>query len=216
MTETTEALIERMRAMAQEPTPDGVRSFVQADVLALIDIARGEAAGDWVPVPREPTQEMLDSVTAADQREPFTDEIMRGVYREMLAAAPTVAVGEVRVKALEWQKENIDGTAWTGWAPVSGQYIVKFTGGHWEAIHGILLVATRGTCAEAKAAGDEHHEARIRSALVPPPPQGEPVTEAEVEAAYDQLLYDKVTYIEREDVKRALEAARAAIGEGKP
>jgi hypothetical protein len=36
---------------------------------------------------REPTQLMLDHVTAADQRPPFNDKEMRGVWQEMIDAA---------------------------------------------------------------------------------------------------------------------------------
>lgn len=43
----------------------------------------------WQLVPKEPTQEMLDAVTAADQQEPFSDKTMRGVFVEMLSASPS-------------------------------------------------------------------------------------------------------------------------------
>ncbi|MDX1158405.1 hypothetical protein GOL34_25255 [Sinorhizobium medicae] len=45
----------------------------------------------WQLVPKEPTQEMLDAVTAADQQEPFSDKTMRGVFVEMLSASPSPA-----------------------------------------------------------------------------------------------------------------------------
>lgn len=48
----------------------------------------------WQLVPKEPTQEMLDAVTAADQQEPFSDETMRGIFIDMLAAAPALTPAE--------------------------------------------------------------------------------------------------------------------------
>lgn len=36
---------------------------------------------------REPTQAMLDAVTAYDQQEPFSDATMRSVYQEMIGTA---------------------------------------------------------------------------------------------------------------------------------
>lgn len=49
-------------------------------------VTRLELAG-WVIVPKEPTQEMLDAVTAADQHKPWDNKTMAGVYREMIHAA---------------------------------------------------------------------------------------------------------------------------------
>jgi predicted ATPase len=48
-------------------------------------VANLEHAG-FVIAPKEPTQIMLDEVTAADQREPFSDKTIAEIYRAMIGA----------------------------------------------------------------------------------------------------------------------------------
>jgi hypothetical protein len=89
------------------------------------------------------------------------------------AASPATGVrGGVVVKALEWQRENVDGTFWTGRAPLSGDYHVKFNGEVWEATRGIILVGTSDNADDCKRICDSDHEQRILSALNPTPAIG--------------------------------------------
>lgn len=96
-----------------EKKPSGWHSepvFASPSIVAPVGVEDG-----WQLVPKEPTQEMLDAVTAADQHEPFSDETMRGIFVDMLAAAPAltpaekagVGDGELR-KALEWMRDRDD------------------------------------------------------------------------------------------------------------
>lgn len=71
-----------------------------------------------------------------------------------------------KVKPLSWQKENIDGTFWTGAAPMGHDYRVKFNGTNWGALRGMLTIGEYDTCDEAKAAAQADYDSRIRSALI--------------------------------------------------
>lgn len=84
-------------------------------------------------------------------------------------------MSEVKVKALEWSRENIDGTFWIGCAPVAGfgEYRVKFNGTKWECIRGVVLHSEHGTSNAAKAAAQADYETRILSAIEPSPHKGE-------------------------------------------
>jgi hypothetical protein len=78
---------------------------------------------------------------------------------------PLDSADGVEVRALAWQRENVDGTFWTGAAPFSGQYDVKHGAKGWEAGRGMGRIGWFETCAAAKAACQSDFDQRVRSAL---------------------------------------------------
>ena len=56
------------------------------DALIKLGWVAPESVEGYVLVPVEPTTEMLDAVTAADQGEPFSDRTITKIYQAMIAA----------------------------------------------------------------------------------------------------------------------------------
>jgi hypothetical protein len=86
--EAIKAAVDAGEGVASMLAPDEATRD-EADDLVFIAMFRAylDARG-LVIVPKEPTQAMLDEVTAADQSEPFSEMTMNGIYWQMLAAAP--------------------------------------------------------------------------------------------------------------------------------
>lgn len=78
-------------------------------------------SGDWVVVPREPTEWMLqaaeDAVNAAAHCESTTDDLSAIAYKAALAAAPQPQAGEpVAFRYL--MKISAGAFAWSAWLPM--------------------------------------------------------------------------------------------------
>jgi hypothetical protein len=70
----------------------------------------------------------------------------------------------VNIRKISWQRENIDGTFWTGWCPLVGPYRVRHTGKAWQ-LDLNLVVGEYPDCDTAKKAAQNDYESRVRSAL---------------------------------------------------
>jgi hypothetical protein len=95
MSEMIEKAAKAMREMeiARDRKEHGERGRLASwDDLAKFDGSQDiyrDLARAAIEAMREPTQAMLDTVTAYDQEEPFSDATMRSVYQEMIGAALT-------------------------------------------------------------------------------------------------------------------------------
>lgn len=94
--------------------------------------------------------------------------------RSALAAIDAALEGGAvpKVRSLEWQKHNVDGTIWD--APsITGGYVVRFDGKEWLTVKNIIVLARSNTCADAKASAQAHLDEKVLSALdLPSPPTG--------------------------------------------
>lgn len=84
---------------------------------------------------------------------------------------PTVAVGEVRVKALEWVQDNKPTDDIWRASTGTGMYRIWGNDSYWFFDHNYWGHGKAASFDEAKAAVQAHFDAATRSALVPPPPQ---------------------------------------------
>lgn len=110
----------------------------------------------------EVSDEMFDAAMNAWVKSRLAKRDVDTSMRNAITAA--LAARAVRVKALVWQKHNVDGTLWDAPAATGG-YVVRFDGKEWLTIKNIVVLARSENRAAAFAAAQSDYEARIFSAL---------------------------------------------------